>query len=203
MRFSAHGFTAVLIALSLAACTSGSDGANPKDEGTDDTDLVIDTYVPPPPNDCISMINTFEAQTTGVFDGEVNGYGYYLYQSAPVTSTAIHLRGCNAESGAEEERLITLVWYGPDRIQEGDYETDPYAFDNGGLGFGYSDGDPDSTGNCIFWPQGDVAITRSDFEIIEGTFDVNTRCLTPEGGLDRDTESRFVGSFAANNIGVE
>ena len=191
----------VVLSVFAAACSAGGTDTPPGD-GVGDTDLVIDTYVPPPPNDCITRLNTFEAESTGVFEGTFDGYGYYLYQSIPVTSTAIHLRSCD-EDDVEVNRLITVVWYGPDRIQEGDYQADPYAFDNGSLGFGYSDGGGDSTGNCIFWPQGSVQITRSDFEVIEGSFDVTTRCLTPEGGTERDTESRFVGTFSANNIGVE
>lgn len=179
----------------VGGCTARPDRVDPSDyPGADD-----DGVEAPIPNDCTTLVDPFAFVGTGFVELSGAGYGVYEYRAAPSQQTSIYLRACDGE--VPVDLAIAMHFYGVSRIQPGDYTFDRLAYENGGFVFAYTDEEADV--NCSELPSGTVSITTADFDRIEGTAQVNVRCVDAATVGKIPRESNFQIEFSANNVGVE
>lgn len=182
----------------VMACSEQPERVDPFDfpSAVDETDGVEE------PNDCDTLTQPFVVSLTGYIEQEVDGFGAYEYRAVPDGRTSIVLRACG--NNGPIARVFTFNYFGGDRVTPGRYKVQANAAETGGFEFGYSDGRGEPK-NCSDLPDGTITIDSVTFGEITGSFDVRSRCFD-ELILDlnrRPPYTRYVGSFAARNVGNE
>lgn len=191
---------AIALGLVLAACTGRPD----RDPLTDYQSVADGPVVAPIPNDCDTRAFAFNVIAEGYYEGRLKGFATYEYKSVPDQRTSITLNVCNGDT----ERVMTLNYYGIQRVQKGEHDVSRLAQENTGFEFSFVD-EAGDTGmlplRCDDSPTGTVFIERSTYARLEGTFDIVSHCIDQEiiDETRRPQETRFQGRFAANNIGTE
>lgn len=188
-----RGSVVMLLAGVVGACE-----ARPERPDLDEFPSAVDSDVPPTVNGCASRTAGFRVDATGFVEGRIGGFGLVARRTSPDV-TSIFLQGCDR---GEVPRTMSLNYWGGGRLRRGTYDVVPDAREVGEFGFRYVDsrGDLESPVSCYDSPSGTVTITKSTVERIEGTFDVEVRCVDFAVVDDnrRPQLAQFEGRFAAD-----
>jgi hypothetical protein len=176
---------------------------DPDDELVDFPDFLDDLPAPViVTNNCSETVAGFELAMSGVDDASVTGFGIYEYTSTPDAMTSIYLQTCSRE-GEAQPRLLSLGWYGLDRIPVGSIPVRADAAEEGGAVFAFNDKRTQGSWvGCNHQQTGSIEVTTSTFERVEGSFTVSAWCITTEAPRS-PIVTTFTGTFAATNVGVE
>lgn len=184
--------------LCLQACQARPDRPDPLDFPS----ALDDTAALPVANDCTTLAFPFEVNATGYVANAYDGVASYEYKSIPDERTSVVMRACGRQPLPV---IMTLNYYGSGRVRKGTYDVSRLAKEDGEFEFAFVNEDLSLATNCSDDPQGSVTITKSNFSVLEGRFDITARCfdgtILNEGRRPQNT--RFVGSFSATNTGQE
>jgi len=187
--------------LGLAATACNPDIPDPGDPPVYDTEGSEEAV---PLNDCDNLEHPWASQREGAYNGDVEGYGEYVYSSASGAGTTISLRSCSEDLGATENTLMMTYRSGA-RLSVQEYNIHTSAEINDGdreMTFVYTVNDGNNPGTCQWEQGGTVNITKADGVVLEGDFEIWGKCRSDDHP-ERLKNTTFTGSFAAYNIGFE
>jgi hypothetical protein len=185
----------VLALWGLAGCETDPDRPDPSQF----TSARDQEFVPPTPNTCETLLRPFAITATGYVEAEFAGLAGYEYKSTD-DLTSIYLENCQQGQNA---RVFAMHRYGRDRVEPGTYTFDMDLLDESNFNFSFVDNKPADRVSCADQPEGQLVIEEADFAHVKGSFEVTVRCTSEEllGRIPQATT--FVGTFDAENVGIE